>query len=250
MADLATLQRRFYQLVTSGAGVVEPGLIAGPPRLGVYADMYLARLHDTLADDYPKLRASLGATAFHELVASYVRARPPTSFTLRDAGVELPAFLATQSAAPWAADLATLERARVEVFDAADAIPLSRADLANVPAEEFAELRLSWVPTSAIIALAWTVDELWSAIEDELAIVDPLPAPRVVLVWRRETHVIHRTLDVDEAALAPLVTGGATIAQLSSALADQTDAPEVRIVELLARWIDAEMLATSPRDRA
>ncbi len=59
MADLAKIQRRFYTLVTMGEGVVEPGLLAGPPRLDVYAAMYVARIIDVLADDYPKLRSAL-----------------------------------------------------------------------------------------------------------------------------------------------------------------------------------------------
>ena len=174
MDDLARIQRRFYDLVTSGEGVVEPGLFTGPPRLEVYAEMYLARLHDALAVDYPKLRFALGDESFRDLVASYVRARPPTSFTLRNAGDALPGFLdARDGLAPWAADLARLERARIEVYDGSDAPVLALGDLASLPAEQFPSLRVGWVPSSTIVTLGWSADALWSLIEDGAQIVDP-----------------------------------------------------------------------------
>ncbi|MEO8846161.1 MAG: DNA-binding domain-containing protein [Kofleriaceae bacterium] len=245
MADLATLQRRFYELVTSGAAVVEPDLFTGPPRLGVYADMYLARLHDTLADDYPKLRTALGDEVFHDLVVDYVAVHPPRSFTLRDAGTSLAAYLTTRSdLPPWAADLAALERARIEVFDGHDAVALGRNDVARVAPEAFPDLRLAWVPASVLVTLAWTVDELWDELETDAPVTAPRAAARLVLVWRRDQRIFHRTLDDDEADLAALVTARATFAELSARLVERdATAPEERAVELLVRWLDAEALA-------
>jgi hypothetical protein len=245
VADLAALQRRFYELVTTGAPCVDPGLVAGPARLGVYADMYLTRLHDTLAEDYPKLRAALGDDAFHDLVVAYVAALPPRSFTLRDAGAALPAYASTRTdLPPWTADLAALERARVEVFDGPDAIALGRDEVARVPPEEFPELRLAWIPSSLVVELAWAVDELWDEIETETPITEPRIAARRVLVWRRGHRIVHRTLDDDEAELAILVNAQATFAELSARLvALMVAEPEQRVVELLLRWLEAEVLA-------
>ena len=245
MADLATLQRRFYELVTSGAAGAEPSLLTGPPRLGVYADMYLSRLHDTLVSDYPKLDAALGHTAFHALVVDFVAASPPRSFTLRDAGATLAAYARTRAdLPPWVADLALLERARIEVFDGPDATVLARDDVAGVAPEAFPELRLAWVPASMLVTLAWTVDELWDQIESAAPLAAPRPTTRRVLVWRRGVTVFHRTLDDDEAELALLVMARATFAELSERLLErEAEAPEQRVVELLLRWLDAEALA-------
>ncbi len=249
MHDLATIQRRFYELVTAGEGAIDRGLLGSSRRLDVYAEMYIARLHDVLAADYPKLRAMLGDDAFLALATDYIRACPPSSFTLRDAGLRLAGYLETRADLPaWSADLAALERARVEVFDGPDAPALSRDDLAAVPIEQFPALALAFVPATVVVAVHWTIDELWSAIEDEGPRSAPVPCARTVLVWRRDLRVLHRTLDADEAELAASIRTGTTLAVVSAALAEvgaeQPDPqPEQRMVELLTRWIDAQILA-------
>lgn len=244
MRDLATIQRRFYALVTAGEGVIDPGLLGTSRRLDVYAGMYIARLHDVLAADHPKLRVALGDDAFRALATDYARARPPTSFTVRDAGCALGAYVATRAdLPPWSADLAALERARVEVFDAADAHARSREDLAAVPIEQFPDLVLALVPAAILATVRWTVDDLWSAIEDDATWTAPTPCERMILVWRRDLRVLHRTLDRDEALLLHEAVRGATLADLSALLADDdATPPSHRLAELLARWVDAEIL--------
>src|ERR1041384_4697498 len=162
MADLTQLQRQFYDRVVGrvvdraadaavGRAAEDPhagGLIASGD-VDVYARMYRSRLHDALAEDYPKLHVALGDERFGELVAGYFRAHPPSSFTLREAGVALAGYLAHQGDQAdhepwpaWAADLAALERARVEVFDGPDASPLVQDAVAALGAE-LPELALS-----------------------------------------------------------------------------------------------------------
>jgi hypothetical protein len=242
--DLAAIQRRFYELVTAGEGTIEPGLLGESRRLDVYADMYIGRLHDVLADDYPKLRVALGEARFRELVGEYVRARPPATFTVRDVGRALPAYLASRDDVPmWSADLAVLERARVEVFDAADAGVLTRDQLAAVPLERFPELELKLVPAGEVVVIRWSVDELWAAIEDDAVWTEPIQCDRALAVWRRDLRVLHRTLDEDEAPLLGVITLGATIAEVSAWLAERgAPSPDHRMVELLGRWVDAELL--------
>jgi len=241
VADLATLQRQFYDRVTAGAPT--DGLIASGD-LEIYADMYATRLHDALGEDYPKLRAALGDEAFAAITTDYLRAHPPRSFTLRDAGIALAGHLrAGALAPPWAADLAALERARVEVFDGPDADPLAHADVV-ARGDQLPELVLAWVPSSAVVPLAWTVDDLWSAIEDERPTSEPACEARMVLVWRRDTSVLHRTLDADEAALARPIAGGARFADACEVLGQlHGDDASGRAAELLLRWLQDAALA-------
>lgn len=240
MPDLLAIQRRFQRLVITGAGDLAGLLSSG--ELGIYAHAYVQRLHDVLAADHPTLLAALGAERFSELVAGYVRARPPTSFTVRDAGAALAEHLdGVATAPPWAADLARLERALIEVFDGPDAPPLAReqVDPATLPA-----LRLQWVPSSAIVPLGWSVDELWSVLDEGGPFVAPEPASRAVLVWRRGLVVVHRTLDPDEATLAEAIAAGTTFADACALLAaDRPDDAAARAIALLVRWLDAEVLS-------
>lgn len=240
MADLAELQRAFHDRVVRD----EPErALVGSGDIGIYARMYASRLHDTLADDYPKLRKALGDERFAELAAAYFGAHPPSSFTLRDAGLALPGFLRGAAIAPpWAADLAALERARVEVFDGPDAEPLAQDAVAAL-GDELPGLMLAWVPSSVIVPLAWAVDDLWSAIEDDEPAEEPVAASRTVLVWRRDVAVLHRTLDDDEARLAPQIARGAAFAAVCEVLGElHGEAASARAVELLLRWLQAAAL--------
>jgi hypothetical protein len=244
MPDLARLQRQFYDRVVAGATADE--LIASGD-VEIYAGMYTSRLFDAIADDYPKLRAALGEDRFAELIAHYLRAHPPSSFTLREAGAALAAFLRAEPSAPWAADLAALERARVEVFDGADAAPLAQDEVAAL-GDALPDLRLTWVPASAVVPLAWSVDDLWSAIEDAQPPPDPRADARVVLVWRRELSVLHRTLDADEARLAPQIAAGASFADVCEVLGEiHGGQASERAVEILLRWLQAAVIVRADR---
>jgi hypothetical protein len=240
--DLAELQRQFHAYVT---GTGDPGGLIATGEPAIYARMYRARLRDVLADDYPKLRAALGL-GFGALVDRYLRAHPPTSFTLRDAGLALPDFAATDPLAPpWAAELARLERARVEVFDGPDAAALTRDDVAAGPPEALPALVLAWIPASVVVPLTWAVDDLWRSVEAGDPPVAPSAAARTVLVWRKDLEVLHRTLDPDEAALAPAIASGLTFADACAVVADHApEDPAARAVALLLRWLDAAALRT------
>jgi hypothetical protein len=257
MADLARLQQQFYDRVVGrapGNGDDAPGdaELIGSGDIAIYARMYASRLHDALADDYPKLRTALGDDRFGELIAHYLRAHPPSSFTLRDAGLALESFLRGSELAPaWAADLAALERARVEVFDGPDTELLTQDAVAAL-GDALPGLVLVWVPSSVVVPLAWTVDDLWSAIEDGAPIpepvAEPVAEPRTVLVWRRDVAVLHRTLDADEAGLAPRIAQGVSFADACEVLGElHGDAASARAVELLLRWLGAAALA-APAD--
>src|ERR1700675_863489 len=92
-------------------------------RLSIYRDMYLPRMEEALAIDYPALKHFLGAEDFMRLGARYVVEYPSPSYTLNRLGDHLPEFLATLSDLPkqdFCVDLARLEYALTMVFDASE----------------------------------------------------------------------------------------------------------------------------------
>jgi hypothetical protein len=202
--------------------------------------MYFARLRDVLRDEFPRCVAVLGAAAFHELVADYLLACPPSHPSLRELGARLPAFLAEHPVAadrPWAAELARLERTRLEFFDGPDAETLTIESLRVRPSERFAALRLGLVPCHALLAPRFDVAALWRA--DDPSRVVPQPASAALLVWRRELEVLHRAADGEEAAwLRRLAAGDVSFEALCAGLAPNRSDEEAaaRAFGLVGRW--------------
>jgi hypothetical protein len=266
---LAELQRRFFELVTGAEGVSRELAARGIPerelaaiiqgdarasatdRLDVYANMYFFRILDVLRGDYPKLRAVVGDDAFHDLAMGYLQAHPSRHPSLRFVGAALPGFLAGHAlvaARPWLAELATLEWARVDVFDREDAAVLTRALIAAVAPAAFAEIPLAAVPASALVSAAWAVEDTWRAIEAEREPEPPAPAEagHAVLVWRRGVTVHHRPVAAPERRalelLLPRTTFGALCAALGEALDSEEAAAELA-AQYLGQWLADELLA-------
>ncbi len=62
-------------------------------RLEIYNRQYWFRLIGAVSEDFPALNAVLGAKRFDALILAYLKDNPSTSWTLRDLGVKLTAFL-------------------------------------------------------------------------------------------------------------------------------------------------------------
>lgn len=260
---LADTQARFHALVTArddvatiaagdGAAAAVDAMVVGDDRLSaverldVYASMYFARIHDVLREEVARTAAAVGGQAFHALVTDYLQACPPAHPSLREVGARLPAFLAAHALAaerPWLAELARLERARLEVFDGPDAAPLTIATLRAVAPERFGALRLSLVPAHRRLENRFTISETWRADAPEAA--PPRAAPETLIVWRRDADVFHRAVDADEARWLPrLAADGAPFEALCAALAEtRSDADAAaRAFELVARWVGEGLL--------
>lgn len=94
-------------------------------RLAVYQGMYPLRMRDALAADYPGLSAFLGDHLFEHFVADYVAVHPSRSYTLNRLGDHVPEFVRTwhHEKRAFLADLARLELAITETFDAEEDAP-------------------------------------------------------------------------------------------------------------------------------
>jgi hypothetical protein len=233
MPTLADLQREFAGAVTAlegappGAAALEARLradrdVPASRRIAVYANAYFARLHDALRADYPTLAEALGEDAFHDLAKLYLIAHPPRSFTLRVLGRELPAFLRSPAAEffrarwPLAPDLAALEWAIADVFDAPDAPVLARETLARLAPDAWAGMRFELVAAQRRVSLGWTE----------------------ILVHRRHELVHHRALAPDEAAALAALAAGEDFATLCACVGSAS-----RMLELLERWLADELLS-------
>jgi hypothetical protein len=213
-------------------------------RLEIYANAYFHRIHGVLRDDYPALAGGLGADLFRDLVTSYLLVRPSRHPSLRHVGARLPGFIASHAAAaglreraPWAADLAAFEWARVDVFDAADRPLLTRDEVAARSPESFGELPLRLGPWVRLARFEHPVARLWrqgcdGEIPASNAWIDPAP----MLVWRRDERVVHRRVEALEEAALLLAQAATSFGSLCEWLATRMD--ESAAPRQAARWLE------------
>jgi hypothetical protein len=175
MADLRTLER-WMQSVIVHPGTIEDAVrgrtatrhlprreverailpsktMAPLERLAVYQGMYPLRMHDALAADYPGLKAFLGRHLFEHFVADYVAKHPSRSYTLNRLGDHVPEFAMTwrHPKRPFLADLARLEFAITQAFDADEGPAHAASPPAHVDAD-WESRRFGIAPTLRLLS--------------------------------------------------------------------------------------------------
>ena len=129
MAGLAELQERLQADIMQRSGSTLPEIRTPPgrdkaKRLAVYQSAYKLRLIEILGLSHEKLWAYLGDEQFHEMADRYFDACPSSHPNARFVSARLPQFLATDgryTGQPVLAEIAAIEEALEDVFDAADA---------------------------------------------------------------------------------------------------------------------------------
>lgn len=130
-------------------------------RLEIYNRQYWFRVLGALAEDFPGLRAVVGARAFETLSIAYLTVHPSRSFTLRNLGSKLPEWLLANPHFAGrryrlAVDVAKIEWAFIEAFDNAERSPLTPDQVATLNAGS----RLALQPHLRLIALDYPADDL------------------------------------------------------------------------------------------
>ena len=145
------------------AEVVLPSArLSAVERVGIYHGMYLLRMEEALAADHAALKRLLGEAAFFDLVRAYVQEHPSRHFSLNRLGDHLPEFVARVPGLPRRAfchDLARLERALAQVFDAEETPVLQADAVAAVPPERWEGARLVPIAAFALLAFRHPVGE-------------------------------------------------------------------------------------------
>jgi hypothetical protein len=236
-----------YDFVPELVAEIEPSrTLDSAQRLGVYGDAYLLRLRGLLAEDFPRMAELLGEDGFDSLARRYLKAHPSTEPSVRNVGGAMAEFIGQlDGMAPWMADLARLEWARVNAFDAPDDKPLSAADLAEIDPAAWPQMRLIPVRALEVVDAAWPVDRLWA--EEDAAALEPVPTS--IRVWRRaDFNVVHAPMDANEAAAVGKLLAGTTFAEICQVfdnLGEQQAAEQAGA--LLLRWLEDGIIARAER---
>ncbi|MBK8970850.1 MAG: putative DNA-binding domain-containing protein [Hahellaceae bacterium] len=217
MSSLPDLQRQFLHTISQ-----ERPSPTEKPLTAIYRNAYFTRLEGVLEEDYPALRHRLGDEAFAQLSRHYCLEHPPSHFSLRQFGEQLPIFLARTppyDQQPLLAELAEWERQLRFLFDCTDAPPLSATCLQAVAPEDWSNLIFTMVPACRLMCLhASTVDD-WKAFKEHR---ERRPAENNAithwLLWRRDWITHFRSLGEDEYAALEELMRGHTFAAICEAL--------------------------------
>ena len=207
--------RRFVAPEDASTVVRDRGGLDAAQRLQIYAGMYPLRMRDALRSDYPALAELLGERGFGKLVSAYVAVHPSRSFTLARLGDHLPEFL-TGWGSPrrrgLLTDVARLEQAGAQVFDAEETAPMDADALQSVPAAQWPNARLRPAGAFRLVRVRpGAVDILDAVLEG-----NPVPwragRGRVeVAYYRRDFVVLRRTMGPFDGDLLASLAAGETV---------------------------------------
>ncbi|WP_119420348.1 HvfC/BufC family peptide modification chaperone [Desertibaculum subflavum] len=216
--------------------------------LDVYGAAYVLRLVEVLENDFPGLRAWIGPERFDALARAYIAAHPSDHANARWFGRHLPGFV--RQAAPWSGecairDLAALDWAVGEAFDAAESDLVTFADMAGQPPEAWPGLRFAVVPSVRRLDLKTNADAIRRAATAGEALPEIEPAPRALAVWRRglETEILD--LEPDALVAFDALAAGEPFARICERLGDfhPEEMAAVRAAGLLRAWIELDLIA-------
>jgi hypothetical protein len=257
---LRQLQRWFAEQTTHPEGVL-PGrapleralplerlVTAGPQlsaveRLGIYNDGYFARLVECLTDDYPALAYALGEATFTALARDYVERRPSRSFSLNAFGGGFAEFCRErpESWAAFAADLAGLEWALVEVVHEPASGGFAVETLASLPPERLQAGRLRPSRALRVLCCEHAVNDFYQAFRDDLAPPLPGPQPTAVAVYRSGLALWRMRLERRAARLLLALLTGSSLADAIAELERHDPEPSAleELARLLPQWLGA-----------
>jgi hypothetical protein len=226
-------------------------------RLEIYNRQYWFRVLSALGEDFPGLRAVLGERRFDAMTRAYLIANPSCSFTLRNLGSRMEAWLRQNP--NWAGanqklalDIARLEWADIEAFDGKAEPPLRPEDLSGAAG---ARMKLTLQAYVRLLSFRYPVDDLLLEVRKEdddtdfasnafterrkrkrvRAVAKLKPAQIFLAVHRIDYSVYFRRIEPEEFSILIALRQGKTLAAaVESAFRKSKIAPEERPLKVQA----------------
>lgn len=252
---LKDFQDRFQRAILEDNDAILENLTDGAREskdnlLKVYRDAYVLRLIDVVGNDHEHLRRYLGELEFGAMARGYIAANPSHNPNARWFSHRLPEFLRTT--APFAqqpvlAELAALERALNDAFDAGDAVALGVCDLAAIPVGAWSELAFVVHPSAICLEASTNAGAIWMALKADAEPPVPvvLPAPVRILVWRQGATAMFRELSAEEAMMWQLTAEGTNFGDVCQMMAvfDTAETAPARAAGILKTWLETGLLS-------
>lgn len=221
------------------SGVVLPSKqLSAVERLEIYAHMYFARLVEVMEAEYPAVRQLLGPHAFAAACRRFVAKHPSRSRMLNGLSAGFPEFLARTlpqtNRNGLAVDIARIERAMEDVFDAPAAEPMTAAEFAAVG--ESTRLQLN--PALVLLELRYPANAYMNALRGGERPRIPRPRATFVIVFRRGFQVLRRDQEPEQFRLLRALAAGKPLAAAVRASIGRNSASADRVARRLGRWFE------------
>jgi hypothetical protein len=254
-ASLAEVQALFQRGILDGDDTAMT-LVRRPPRdssevmFGVYRNAYSLRLVEFLQNDFEKLSIYMGQDRFGAMSRDYVKAHRSDTPNARWYSRHLPEFLASDPRyrdEPQLRDLAELERAVNDAFDAPNSPTVSLGELALIGAECIAMARFQASPSVRRLSVTTTVADMWPALLADAPVpaAQMLDAAAEILVWRQNESSHFRVIDSEEAMAFDEMRNGVPFGVLCEMIAvmGDPDSAALRAAGYLRSWIESTIIA-------
>lgn len=254
MNDFARQQNDFQHAILTGDDAVLAEILDSPKEkrdvlFGVYRNAYGSRLVESMRNDHDLLHSYLGDDMFDTMGKAYVAANPSQHPNVRWFSRALPDFLKSTepySEYPVLSDIAALERALNDAFDAEDAPVLALADMAGFAPEEWAGLAFAPHPSTFRLDVTTNASAIWVALKNDEAPPDAtlLEERCHLLVWRQDLMPMFRELAAEEAMMWDEAARGVPFGVLCSMLAtnNDPDGAAARGAGYLHGWVTSGLL--------
>jgi hypothetical protein len=244
MSEFARQQDDFQRGLLTADNSVLAEILDSPQEkrevlFGVYKHAYGSRLVEALRNDHKLLREYLGDEMFNAMGLAYVAANPSQHPNLRWFSRPLPDFLKSSepyNTHPLLSDLAAIERALNDAFDAEDA------------PEAWAGLVFRPHPSAFRIDVSTNAPAVWLALKRDEDPPDAiaLEQPCHLLTWRQDMTPMFRELAAEEAMMWDEAASGIAFGVLCTMLAtfDDPDRAAARGAGYLHGWVTAGLLTS------
>ncbi len=245
MPPLRELQRSFAAAIVAGRGeAVVPSIVTGVPwrSLALYRRLIRNNYVQALATTYPMLRRLIGGRYFNLFVRGYMKRYPSPSGDLFTYGWHFPFFLLQLESPRLLVELARLEWACHEVYQAADAALPSEEWWEAVASADPSSVTFRLNPAVRLLRLSLPVQRVWYALQQETGgegIDDVRLSPEEggLLVTRGCGKVHVRSLSTEELWLLHAMRDGKTVAEVECMAKEFR--PEIDFAQFLTGLSDA-----------
>lgn len=175
---MSASEERLTRALLDPAAPLPDGLFDRPGRFAIHRNTVAASLIDALRTGFPVITRLLGDANMEGFARRFLRAQPPSSPRLMLYGEGFPEALEAEPQLAhlgYLGDVARLELALRRAYHAADAAPLPAQQLAALPADRLAEVRLSLAPALQLLRSPWPILDIWRFNTEAEA-----PAPQAV----------------------------------------------------------------------